>query len=434
MTDAGATGGRGQIVFVEERQPPLPAGDFAVTVRQQLRTTDEVVRTEAQVVEEDDAHETTRRLSVRGERFALDPGELLAVFPPAENSGEYATVLPHVVFSRATLPWERSADDTGTTSSTWLALLLFDEPGAPPPRRVTVADLSRDGDLPDAAVSYPDASAFRLDHGESWTDTCTVIDVPVELFAAIAPSLADLRWLAHVRQVDTSAKTATQDGTAAAQENAVLVGNRLPAPDSRCVVHLVSLEGMAPFLRPTGAGAPPALQAAPGVPATCVRLVSLASWGFVSADPRRTFGGYLESVDVGPLRPPVPAEPTLCNAFTAGFTALPHHGADGERTVSWHRGPLVPGPVQPDPTVGATPAATADELVRHDPARGLADVSWAVAWELGRLLALASPAFSRALYRYKRDLVSAGAGRVPVLPLMRSAAFLDVLPHLVLPR
>jgi hypothetical protein len=84
--------------------------------------------------------------------------------------------------------------------------------------------------------------------------------------------------------------------------------------------------------------------------------------------------------------------------------------------------------------VGATPAATADELVRHDPAGGPADVSRAVAWELGRLLALASPAFSRALYRYKREVVTAGAGTVPVLPPMGSVALLDALPGLEVPR
>jgi hypothetical protein len=419
----------GRVVFLDRRDPPLPAGTVTVTVRQRLATTAAVTREAAKV---DLTQETTRRLCVRGERFALDPGELLAVFPPAENRGEYATVLPHVVFARATLPWERSADGT-VGGPPWLALLLFEEADpAPSPQPVTVRDLRRGGGLPADAV----AAALTLDDGESETDPCTVIDVPVALFAAIAPSRADLGWLAHVRQVGTAAKSAAF--TAPTQENAVLVGSRLPAPNTRCAVHLVSLEGLAGLLRPAAADPPPPLTAPDRTPARVVRLVSLASWGFVSADPQQTFSGYLESVDVGPLRRPVPTNPLLTDAFGAGFTALPHHTADGRDGVSWHRGPLLPGPAAPRPTAttdAAAPAPTAEAAVRVDGTTGLPDVSHAVAWELGRLLALASPGFSRALHRYKRDAVATAAQAPPIAgPAMGSTAFLAALNDLELPR
>ena len=69
MTEAGAAGAAdGRIVFVGRRQPPLPAGTFTVTVRQHLRTTANVTREKARVA---DTYATTRRLAVRGERFAL---------------------------------------------------------------------------------------------------------------------------------------------------------------------------------------------------------------------------------------------------------------------------------------------------------------------------------------------------------------------------
>jgi hypothetical protein len=89
----------------------------------------------------DETHATTRRFSVRGERFSLDPTELLALFPPSNNNGEYVNVLPHAVFHRRTLPWERSPE-LRVDGASWLAILLFEADEVPPlqPRRPALAD------------------------------------------------------------------------------------------------------------------------------------------------------------------------------------------------------------------------------------------------------------------------------------------------------
>jgi hypothetical protein len=49
------------------------------------------------------------------------------------------------------------------------------------------------------------------------------------------------------------------------------------------------------------------------------------------------------------------------------------------------------------------PIRTADELVYYDDTYGMFDVSYAAAWELGRLLALQSKSFAINLYRWKRS-------------------------------
>jgi hypothetical protein len=56
----------------------------------------------------------------------------------------------------------------------------------------------------------------------------------------------------------------------------------------------------------------------------------------------------------------------------------------------------------PDAAQPTEPVATADELVRQDPRSGLLDVSYAAAWQIGRLLALQNKHFSVALYNWKR--------------------------------
>jgi hypothetical protein len=53
------------------------------------------------------------------------------------------------------------------------------------------------------------------------------------------------------------------------------------------------------------------------------------------------------------------------------------------------------------------PVAVADALTRYDPSTGMLDVSYAAAWEIGRLLALRSKSFSAALYNWKRSIETA---------------------------
>jgi hypothetical protein len=73
----------------------------------------------------------------------------------------------------------------------------------------------------------------------------------------------------------------------------------------------------------------------------------------------------------------------------------------GEQTVSWYRGPLAPGPVTR--LFSQVPYANADQAVIYDKATGLFDQSYAVAWQIGRFLALADAAFSAALTNWRHQ-------------------------------
>ncbi|MCU1723747.1 MULTISPECIES: hypothetical protein [unclassified Pseudomonas] len=438
----------GTVQFVAHWLPPLMAGDYSITVTQHLQNTDPKASAKAAF---DEAFVNSRRFAVRGERFSLNPDELVSRFPPADNQGEYQNVLPHVIFARRTLPWERSPELEADNAS-WLALLLFETDEAPTLQSVQAGDLQRQpfyrsaedaaskgtpatSTLPATTASYPDgyallsgadgkAPAFTLSTGENWWDLCQVIDVPADLFAAIAPTLDELDWLAHARSVSLTSKQAEDE---AEQEGSfsVVVGNRLPAPNRQCVVHLVSLEGLARFL-PTGDGETAApLTLASGGTAQTLRLVSLANWKFTSLDPQETFSGYLEAVDCAPLRRPAPAsstspvQQTVANAFAMGYTALNHHTRLGDDTVSWLRGPLLPFASVPVivPPPAATPLVVADQAVSFDPATGLMDVTYAAAWQIGRGLGLQNNLYASTLYGWKRNEARAEAQHSETLAL-----------------
>ena len=95
------------------------------------------------------------------------------------------------------------------------------------------------------------------------------------------------------------------------------------------------------------------------------------------------------------------AAPEVKEAFERGFAALDHHIRNGENTVSWYRGPLVPLWYRKLETYPYLPSA--DAALRYNYETGLLDASYAAAWQLGRLLALQNTHFARALYRYRNQ-------------------------------
>jgi hypothetical protein len=401
------------VQFFQYDIPALEAGSYTLTVTQHAADT----RANPAF---DETFAFVRTIAVSGDRFTVEGSHLGAVFPPT-GSGEFGQCLPHVTCVRPTLPWERAvqADSFGTP---WLAVLLFDSETYPPPplQSLTVADLARSqGSLPAATASYADAdAAFAPELGESWTDPLHAIDVDRATFCALAPTLLDLPLLAHARKlIEASTDDDPLDDPG---HVSLIVGNRAIESDATgtrsYTAHLVSLEGLGPFL-PNAAGDVPAALAA----FTAVRLISLRSWSFVSHDPAETFAGYFDNAafSTGPLTITAPAPtsappPTTLNAALAqGYLPVNQHTRLGERSIAWYRGPCVPyATAQPaigDPNAPEG-AATADALLRYDDAdTAMFDASYAAAWQLGRLLALRDTAFSQALYDWKRQAADASA-------------------------
>ncbi|HEU0016223.1 MAG TPA: hypothetical protein VFQ45_21265 [Longimicrobium sp.] len=380
----------GQITFDQYFAPRLESGDYAVTVQQRVASSDADNAF-------DETFETQLTFAVLGPRFSLPPGYVSQVFPPADAQGEYSNVLPHLVSPIKTLPWQRAAQEPGT-SYPWLALLTFDgDDPAPGVASGTVADLQSP---PDGVVSYP---GLELEYGESAGDPVQYVDVPAALFTEIAPRLDELAWLAHGRTLDgdsTDRKADNSDGSSPGTDFSAVMGNRLPAPGSRTVCCLVSVEGMAELL-------PPAT-----LDAEAVRLAVLYTWSFGSVDLGETFREYFEELDDPPYTLQVPytasavSNPAVQAALEMGYVAVSHHTRQGADTVSWYRGPLLPFA---NPQYVAAPFTSSDALTRYDPATGMFDVSLAAAWQLGQLLALADKPFATTLYAWKRGEAQAAA-------------------------
>jgi hypothetical protein len=375
MSDTGtqdAGNNDGKIEFLNYHYPPLEAGDYKIVFHQQLQAT---------AVESGDppseSYEVTRRFAVAGERFQLKDELVHSVFPPEASLGEHSNVLPHIILSRSTLPWERRAIES-TKELPWLALLLFADEEKPTPRVLTLGDLTNS-----SGAQFPE---IELESGQTAADKVTVIDVPKGLLDSIIPSKNELQLLAHVRQSKDA------DGNLTDEEQAVIICNRLPARGASSTVHLVSVED-----RFSNDG----FDSQTDDDSSLVRLVSLRSWSFACADEDKSFKGLLENLNRNPATPRLPEseDPTAERYLRMGCMLLPHSMRQGQKTASWYHGPLATGENTTEVTL---PAKAADELVRYNGSTGLFDVSYAAAWELGRLLALQSKQFSIDLYNWKR--------------------------------
>jgi hypothetical protein len=387
----------GQIQFHQWCEPPIQPGDYAVDVNQSVR--------------ELDAFDSEFSFSVAGPRFSLNPSEVYSVYPPKGHIGDFANSLPHIVFTRRTLPWERSVDPGPRRPGDklpWMALLVFsaaDFPGKefPEIKLLSVGSLinPKPGDpFVGPKLATPN-SVDGLAAYEKKEDLCNTIELPWALFRKVAPSKADLAYLAHVREVNTGNKETLSflaDGWFS-----VVLANRLPEPERKGTTppravesraYLVSLEGLTDYL--------------PGSASTAnkpVRMVVLSSWSFQCRE-AFAFKASMEKLQVRLLRVPklgnsaqTEAEKQVNDALGQGFTALNHSTRLGEKAVSWYRGPLVPLLLSKPAKFTFRPAA--DAALRYSPLDGMMDVSYAAAYQLGRLLALQDRHFATALYAYR---------------------------------
>jgi hypothetical protein len=405
---------REQITFYADWLPALGPGEYEVSVTPDLT----IERKEVKPVT------VTETFYVSGPRFSLTGSEAYSCYPAPGEKGSFDGTLPHIVFDRRTLPWERTIEKNGDPKqrhAPWLALILLtdndfkdvkvgDQPGRVPlPSPTKLEDLvppSGDkviGPPSGDKVIRPDLALDR--NYEPGSDLCQTIDLPFAVFDKVMPSLEDLPFLAHVRQVETDNKetwSLLKEGFFS-----VVICNRFPETQLHAgsekdwgivnTVYLVSLEGWRKYLDPKAERAKQKDKS--------FRLVVLGSWRFTCQGSHNFKSLMRDLDDCLPLSLPVPAgdKPdigkTVGDALRNGFAALNHDFRNGDALISWYRGPLVPGP-QPRPT-GYPDISCPDAALRYDPVTGMFDTEYAAAWQLGRLLALQDQAFAQSLYRFR---------------------------------
>lgn len=404
----------GDIALYDSYVPAVYGGNYAITVSHDAP---DVLTASPSV---------TQRFTVSAPQFAIDPAEIVQLYPPDGSSGQFADVLPSVVLATPELPWERQMSG----EAPWLAVLVLSDTeivGGSGPTRITTT--TADGFLGLAGLLVP---PIKREADIAGTMPCSYIQLAASTFTAVTPRLTEAGYLTHVRAVNASDKALT-GGAAASGDGqhgsySVVVANRFPAPaaggqPARTIVHLVSLEGLGPWLTDNPVFTRSGTNDGSQVFST-VALLSLASWTFqAQADPAENFAGLALALlenEYDPvarahhrdqvwlrLPPPgldasLPANAEVNRRVGEGFVPLRYLARSGESTFAWYRGPLAP--VRTAPLAKDGPFLSADAAMAYDPAHGVFDLSLSAAWQIGRLAALADRSFGQALYEFRRRL------------------------------
>ncbi len=409
LADSGAIA---DIQFCDNYLPALVADTYTITISHQLSA-------EQSNDLPKDPFTQTQQFAVEGPRFNLNATDIQTQFPANKSQGQFDQQFPYIVLTKRALPWERLLQPGGDKTIPWMALLVFQESeiiSESNNNGSSLGNLTMVQSYPLSQIVSPEAGVLgpniQLSQFDDSTATCQAIDISPVTFAALVPRLNELKYLAHVRQLEI--ETLQHKAESELQGTgwySVVMANRLPIAPSdsttsvRNIVHLVSLEGFQSYLDN------------PTFPSTIskIRLVSLASWTFdCLADAKENFKTLMSNfvanaksaADLALKMPAAPAssDPNqqLAQAIlNNGFVPLSYRTRSGDQTYSWYRSPLTP--VQIQELTNVPSYTTAESALIYDSNTGLFDQSYAVMWQTGRLLALADRSFAISVLNWRRQ-------------------------------
>ncbi len=354
---------------------------------------------------------TTKDIHVQGSKSSLDPALIHSVYPPPGHT-DYWNVLPHVLYSNCQVPW--MIDNGNDKKQPWLALLVFthDELTLWPDDLKKLKSLTQDATATpitqNATLAVPmtyealKKCASFDDNGSTVSPSAgtQAIFVNKDTFNVIFSKDRRFDVMSHVRTIDSKGMAGLSDGSG----NYAMSVSPRPGPrfrDSPTAVyaHLVALPSTTSV----------------SIDLSVCGLVSLYSWSYTCL-PSTSFGvkGVMQNLgkSIQPLRVPdsrldASQEANMSwvkNRMRAGYNMVRYRPSSGETTMAMQRGPLIP--TNPysigDPAIRDMPKSNfGSDLAVLDREVGILDITFQLAWELGRSLAMADRTFSSAVMRVK---------------------------------
>ncbi|KAI5811788.1 hypothetical protein DFH27DRAFT_521172 [Peziza echinospora] len=413
--------------------PSIPAGKFSITTEQIV-----TVPNEGGTNYKPLKLTGTQVFTVVAPQYQLPAGVVHSKYPP-NGHADLAQTLPHMVFSDPHLPWmrvgsRREEKDQAFNRVPWLALLVFTQdelqltPATEPPWIGEAADKPKKSpaELQTATLSVG-LSLDKLDgyqvvtpvRGRDAATTADFIfvkgDLLTELTREYDPdwikegaaqekcSVGRYKWLAHVRNINTAGMAEAGEFDNEEGVFSIVMSHRTGPVDLKeprpVYVHLVSIENLEELAWPLRSE-------------SRVALCSLASWSYMTL-PADAFN-VVDAMEhlgttLGVLRPTEqqiadiramdgPEAQWLASRLSDGYTLAKHRTATGEMSAALYRGPFAPTVVQQQ----LKPLSTfGTDLQVLDQQTGLMDITYDVAWQAGRTLALGDQAFTAALGRLR---------------------------------
>ncbi|KAH6894192.1 hypothetical protein B0T10DRAFT_589606 [Thelonectria olida] len=423
---------KGQAMLYSYFSPSLAGGSYEITSQE--------IAAGKQELPEDRA-KTTKKFHVAAPQYSLHEGAVHSVYPPSGSEAR-AETLPHVLFTDQYLPWERVSVDTGDDRSRtpWLALLVFSQEELQLTPDLLTGDKSLFKDTTLASKTIQPSQTFAINiplsdlphvsksfyptpKPDDGSASGQFIFVKKKLFQLLTAKhdvhgtanadqeLGDVsryQYLAHVRH----SKAKGLEATGSVEDLfSVVVSHRLAAFDAqkptRAIVHLVSIEAWNTVNRKS---------LSDNSSIDYVMLSTLHSWSYTvlptnAPSVEESFKHIGGSLDV--LRVPTKTlndsrknttrlGQHIQKRLEDGYTMTRFRTQTGEETVAFARGALIP--TTPPEKLGdfwTSLSFSGGDLQIFDKEAGMMDVTYSLAWTLGKTLALADTTFTKTLGRLR---------------------------------
>ena len=296
-------------------------------------------------------YNTVKSLVIDPDYRVMNDSMVQSVFPPRGGKGAFSCRIPFIVFRDRSLPWriKPAFDDQSNILNPWFVLLVL-----------------------------PEGSGESLSDGK--------LTIPKDAFMKNIPKYSDLSYLTHVRKVEIENKVTDEENMT--DVFSVMMGNRFikGGINSAYLISIIGIENV--------------IQGKSKIPGDEITVDCMYNWGFESVDENYGIEQFMKNVSVDVLRPQEKTNPNVIDdPMNLGYIPIRHYLINGDKTVSWYRGPFVPDRITPtdDP-----PVSFAVEKVSYDKRLSMLDVSYSSAWQLGRLLALSDTKYASQLIKDNR--------------------------------
>lgn len=322
-----------------------------------------------------DHFSATKDFYVAANAETISPEEIFSIYPAAEQRGDFTGTLPFLVLKNPGYPWiRRWTDDIDGLQVPWLALIVVSQNEEPAEMDVKHSELVK---LKEDGVFFPyKENAVTLCRPD---DSIHILTIPKAVYDALMPAKEDLPWLAHAKFVNLSAaedEVAQQDGWFS-----TIIANRFVPFDQemplKSTVHLVTPDG---YLNGS-------------IPSDCerVRFISIYHWNLYSEKTEeKSFVSLAEGLG--------------SNSGAVRERALkPHFLRTGEKTYSIYHSPLLPFPSARYDNINGEERYTADGRLIYQSENGIFDISYAAAFNLGRMITLSRRLEAEKIAAWRKD-------------------------------
>ena len=425
------------ITFLDSHKPGLQSGEYSIDVSHTVSVNGNPPESFQINGDPKNTSPSPFQFKVEGPQFAIDDNLIHSVYPPTGSKGDFHADIPSITLNRSTLPWERSPGEGDYAS--WLCLLVIDE-----------SEIKNVTEVVNEPLTDVNKALFGLTDIFDGTIKINYIKIEQALIG-ILPSTGDLNYLSYAR-------ISKEDG---GEEKAVIIANRLPKKGATSTVYLVSVENRynSTGFNNSDASQPICLpflykwqfhaddetnyfipnESTDVSDSALKNVLFLNTESFIAALKEKNItdsqiSGYKKNYAIGngsfhgllkDLKggcssfsfPSTKKETDFLKLINQGAVAA-KHTSDIAETVSWYRGPFQANkitftvnsdflpPFKPNSTTSPNKLPLqSEQLFLYDPDTKMCDVSYAAAWELGKLTALNDKVFNVPFYKWKQNNV-----------------------------